>query len=45
MIDFAKQKCVACEESISAFDHSEIHTYLKKVNGWEVKESSQKNIF
>ena len=51
MIDLAKKKCVACvacvacEGSISAFDYSEIHKYLKKVNGWEVKESSQKKYF
>ena len=45
MIDLANKKCVACDGSVSAFDYSEIHKYLKKVNGWEVKENSQKNYF
>ena len=45
MEDLAQKKCVACEGDISPFDYSEIHKYLKNVNGWEVKENNKKNYF
>ena len=38
MEDLSKKKCVACEGDIPPFDTSEIHKYLKKVDGWEVVE-------
>ena len=38
-----EKKCISCEGNISAFDYSEIHKYLKKVNDWEVKEDNKKN--
>jgi len=41
----AEKKCVSCEGNISAFDYSEIHKYLKKVNGWEVKQNDKRNYF
>ena len=31
-----------CEGNIPAFDYKEIHKYLKKVDGWEVKEDNNK---
>ena len=34
-----KKKCIPCEGNIPAFDIKEIHKYLKKVNGWDVKEN------
>ena len=40
-----EKKCISCEGNISAFDYSEIHKYLKKVNDWEVKEDNKKNYF
>ena len=42
MSDLAKKKCVPCEGDIPAFDKSEIHKYLKKVDGWDVKADDQK---
>ena len=37
MNDLAKKKCVACDGNIPPFDMNEIHKYLKKVDGWDVK--------
>ena len=36
MSDLADKKCIPCEGKIPALDKSEIHKYLKKVDGWEV---------
>ena len=44
MSELSKKKCVRCEGNIPPFDKSEIHNYLKKVDGWEVK-SNQDNSF
>ena len=30
---------------MSAFDYSEIHKFLKKINGWEVKQNEQKSYY
>ena len=38
MSDLANKKCVPCEGNIPPFNADEIHTYLKKVDGWEVLE-------
>ena len=40
MSDLSKKKCVACEGSTPSFDTSEIHKYLKKVDGWNVKSDN-----
>ena len=45
MIKLFEKKCVPCEGNTSAFDYSEIHKYLKKVNDWEVKQNDQKNYY
>ena len=45
MTQLSEKKCVPCEGNISAFDYSEIHKYLKKVNGWEVKQNDKKNYY
>ena len=45
MSDLSKKKCVACDGSIPAFDTSEIHKYLKKVDGWDVKSNNDKNFY
>ena len=45
MSDLAKKKCVPCEGNIPSFDLKEIHKYLKKVNGWNVKSDNNKNFF
>ena len=42
MNDLAKKKCVPCEGGIPGFDITEIHKYLKMVDGWEVKADTEK---
>ena len=38
MIDLDKKNCIPCRGGIPSFDISEIHKYLKKVDGWLVKK-------
>tara|TARA_X000000950_G_C13673556_1_gene560952 strand:- start:17 stop:154 length:138 start_codon:yes stop_codon:yes gene_type:complete len=38
MDDLTKKNCVACDGNIPPFDTKEIHKYLKKVDGWDVKK-------
>ena len=45
MADLLNKKCVPCEGGVSAFDLSEIHKYLKKVDGWDVKPNEKNNYF
>ena len=45
MSDLSKKKCIACDGSIPPFDPSEIHKYLKKVDGWDVKNDNEKNFY
>ena len=45
MSDLSKKKCIACDGSIPAFHKSEIHKYLKKIDGWNVKNDEKKNFF
>jgi 4a-hydroxytetrahydrobiopterin dehydratase len=45
MDDLAKKRCVSCDGSISSFDMEEIHKYLKKVDGWDVKNNKNNNFF
>jgi 4a-hydroxytetrahydrobiopterin dehydratase len=42
MNDLAKKKCIPCDGNIPGFDISEIHKYLKKIDGWEVKSDDLK---
>ena len=45
MSDLSKKKCIPCEGGIPSFDITEIHKYLKKVDGWDVKEDDAKNFY
>jgi len=45
MVKLFEKKCIPCEGNIPAFDYSEIHKYLKKINDWEVKQNNQKNYY
>ena len=45
MNELAKKKCVACEGNIPPFDTTEIHKYLKKVDGWHVKSNEDKSFY
>ena len=43
--DLANKKCVPCEGNIPPFKVDEIHSYLKKVDGWEVLKDGDQNYF
>ena len=45
MNDLSKKKCVACDGNTPAFDISEIHKYVKKIDGWDVKNDEEKNFY
>ena len=45
MSDLSEKKCVACDGGIPPFDIKEIHKYLKKVDGWDVKSNDDKSFF
>ena len=45
MSELYKKKCIACDGSTLPFDLTEIHKYLKKVDGWHVKCDDKKNYF
>ena len=45
MTDLADKKCIPCEGGIPAFDITEIHKYLKKIDGWSVLQNDKKNYF
>ena len=42
MDKLADKKCVPCQGGIPGFDITEIHKYLKMVDGWEVKADEDK---
>ena len=43
--DLYNKNCIPCKGGIPAFDISEIHKYLKKVDGWEVKKKESKTYY
>jgi|TARA_B100001093_G_scaffold429248_1_gene424381 4a-hydroxytetrahydrobiopterin dehydratase len=45
MDDLAEKKCIPCEGGIPPFDRDEIHKYLKKVDGWDVKSNKEKSFY
>ena len=45
MSDLSKKKCVACDGNTPPFDKSEIHKYLKKVDGWDVKNDAENSFY
>ena len=44
MTELAEKKCIPCEGGIAPIDITEIHKYLKMINGWQV-ESDQSKIY
>ena len=44
MTDLSEKKCIPCEGGIPGFDITEIHKYLKMVDGWEVKADEFKTM-
>ena len=45
MTDLHEKNCIPCRGGIFPYDISEIHKYLKKVDGWDVKKKKMKFIF
>ena len=45
MIDLDKKNCIPCRGGIPSFDISEIHKYLKKIDGWDVKKKENEIYF
>ena len=45
MIDLDKKNCIPCKGGIPPFAISEIHKYLKKVDGWDVKKKEGETYF
>ena len=43
--DLYKKKCIPCRGGVLPFDISEIHKYLKKVDGWNVKKNKDEIYF
>ena len=40
-----KKNCIACDGNTIPFDVSEIHKYLKKIDGWDVKNNNNENYY
>ena len=45
MTDLYKKDCIPCRGGIPPFDLSEIHKYLKKIDGWDVKKNKDEYYF
>ena len=45
MSDLYQKNCIPCRGGVPPFDISEIHKYLKKVDGWSVKKNKEMAIY
>ena len=45
MDELHKKKCIGCDGDTLPFDISEIHKFIKKIDGWDVKSSSEKKYY
>ena len=45
MKNLHEKNCIPCRGGVPPFDISEIHKYLKKVDGWDVKKNEQEAYF
>ena len=45
MTDLHQKKCIPCRGRVLPFDISEIHRYLKKVDGWDIKKNNNDTYF
>ena len=43
--DLHSKNCIPCKAGVPSFDISEIHKYLKKVDGWDVKKKEGETYF
>ena len=45
MTDLYQKKCIPCRGGVLPFDISEIHKYLKRVDGWDVRKNKDEFFF
>jgi len=45
MSDLDQKSCIPCRGGVPPFDISEIHKYLKKIDGWNVKKNNNEIYF
>ena len=45
MIDLDEKDCIPCRGGILPFGISEIHKFLKRVDGWDVKKNKDETYF
>ena len=45
MTDLYQKKCIPCRGGVLPFDSSEIHKYLKRVDGWDVRKNKDEFFF
>ena len=45
MTDLYQKKCIPCRGGVLPFDISEVHKYLKKVDGWDVRKNKDEFFF
>ena len=45
MNDLYKKNCTPCRGGVNPFEISEIHKYLKQIDGWDVKKIKMKHFF
>ncbi len=45
MTDLYQKKCIPCRGGVLPFDISEIHKYLKRVDGWDVSKNKDEFFF
>ena len=45
MSDLHEKNCIPCRGGVPPFDISEIHKYLKKIDGWDVKKDKSESYF
>ena len=45
MKDLDQKNCIPCRGEVLPFDISEIHKYLKRVDGWDVKKNKNETYF
>ena len=45
MKDLDQKNCIPCRGGVLPFDISEIHKYLKRIDGWDVKKNKNETYF
>ena len=45
MTNLHEKNCIPCRGGVLPFDISEIHKYLKRIDGWDVKKNKNETYF